>query len=372
MRRHEHEQARARTRAGAREGGAALLLVHGTPSLLPGLLSAGAPSAAASALRPRLAPAQRQLSSRPTAALGGPRRASPQPRGAWRSPPQVQPQTPLARYLAAGGGGGVQRQRRQAADDAPSTPTYARVRAELARARESRMRWAELSERAVPRERPSRREERAAAHESPRAPLARGELSERAALHSLLRQLRAAQRVSLSQLNALRSEQSALRRRQLAALHVLLVAERGALLRRSGTGDGSAAQLALVSSVLSLLQDAVAQLSQGSNASMDRTANEVAGLARSLLATLQNPATSGTKAPPEGLTPADIARLPVQEVQPGDGRAPDACAICLSNMTAGERLRVLPGCKHACHVGCMDEWLRLKAQCPICRDPVCC
>ncbi|XP_077218850.1 putative RING-H2 finger protein ATL69 [Tasmannia lanceolata] len=44
------------------------------------------------------------------------------------------------------------------------------------------------------------------------------------------------------------------------------------------------------------------------------------------------------------------------------------CPICLSEYKEGEMLRCIPECKHCFHVGCVDEWLRMSATCPMCRN----
>ncbi|MBA0750352.1 hypothetical protein Gogos_001766, partial [Gossypium gossypioides] len=43
------------------------------------------------------------------------------------------------------------------------------------------------------------------------------------------------------------------------------------------------------------------------------------------------------------------------------------CLICLSEFTAGERLRFLPKCNHGFHVRCVDKWLKSHTSCPKCR-----
>uniref|UniRef100_A0A0D9VGT8 RING-type domain-containing protein n=1 Tax=Leersia perrieri TaxID=77586 RepID=A0A0D9VGT8_9ORYZ len=51
--------------------------------------------------------------------------------------------------------------------------------------------------------------------------------------------------------------------------------------------------------------------------------------------------------------------------------AATACAICLADMEAGERVRVLPKCDHAFHARCVDRWLLARSTCPTCRHPLC-
>lgn len=44
------------------------------------------------------------------------------------------------------------------------------------------------------------------------------------------------------------------------------------------------------------------------------------------------------------------------------------CAICLSDLMPGERVRVLPKCNHGFHVRCIDRWLMARPSCPTCRQ----
>ncbi|KAL1830317.1 hypothetical protein ACET3Z_008729 [Daucus carota] len=44
------------------------------------------------------------------------------------------------------------------------------------------------------------------------------------------------------------------------------------------------------------------------------------------------------------------------------------CAICLGEYKDAEMLRMLPDCGHFFHLTCVDEWLRLNASCPVCRN----
>jgi E3 ubiquitin-protein ligase ATL6/9/15/31/42/55 len=46
------------------------------------------------------------------------------------------------------------------------------------------------------------------------------------------------------------------------------------------------------------------------------------------------------------------------------------CAVCLSKFEDIEMLRLLPKCKHAFHIACIDSWLEKHSSCPICRHRV--
>ncbi|KMT03284.1 hypothetical protein BVRB_8g198260 [Beta vulgaris subsp. vulgaris] len=43
------------------------------------------------------------------------------------------------------------------------------------------------------------------------------------------------------------------------------------------------------------------------------------------------------------------------------------CAVCLNRFEPAEILRLLPKCKHAFHVECVDTWLDAHSTCPLCR-----
>ncbi|KAJ4888893.1 putative RING-H2 finger protein ATL12 [Raphanus sativus] len=46
------------------------------------------------------------------------------------------------------------------------------------------------------------------------------------------------------------------------------------------------------------------------------------------------------------------------------------CSVCLSKFEDVEILRLLPKCKHAFHIECIDHWLDQHATCPLCRNRV--
>lgn len=43
------------------------------------------------------------------------------------------------------------------------------------------------------------------------------------------------------------------------------------------------------------------------------------------------------------------------------------CTVCLSKFEDEETLRLLPKCKHAFHMSCIDKWLESHSTCPLCR-----
>ncbi|KAF9597956.1 hypothetical protein IFM89_023357 [Coptis chinensis] len=46
------------------------------------------------------------------------------------------------------------------------------------------------------------------------------------------------------------------------------------------------------------------------------------------------------------------------------------CAVCLGEFNEGEVVRLLPNCRHAFHVKCIDEWFFSHSSCPTCRSPI--
>ncbi|KAL5546000.1 hypothetical protein UlMin_005687 [Ulmus minor] len=43
------------------------------------------------------------------------------------------------------------------------------------------------------------------------------------------------------------------------------------------------------------------------------------------------------------------------------------CPVCLGELEEREKVRLLPNCRHAFHVSCIDEWFRTHKNCPVCR-----
>lgn len=70
-----------------------------------------------------------------------------------------------------------------------------------------------------------------------------------------------------------------------------------------------------------------------------------------------------------GIDRVVIESLPVFRFQSLKGRHKEGleCAVCLTPFEAADVLRLLPKCKHAFHVECVDTWLDAHSTCPLCR-----
>jgi len=84
-----------------------------------------------------------------------------------------------------------------------------------------------------------------------------------------------------------------------------------------------------------------------------------------LLASLHEPTSA------RGASRRAISELPLVTYAPGlelGGEEP-SCSVCISDFERGDQLRLLP-CKHAFHSRCVDQWLTVNANCPLCRKSI--
>ncbi len=71
-----------------------------------------------------------------------------------------------------------------------------------------------------------------------------------------------------------------------------------------------------------------------------------------------------------GADEATLAALLVTTCEEGSALLGETCAICLGAFEQGDSLKALPSCVHILHSACIDEWLRVKACCPLCKAGV--
>ncbi|XP_074287533.1 RING-H2 finger protein ATL80-like [Silene latifolia] len=85
------------------------------------------------------------------------------------------------------------------------------------------------------------------------------------------------------------------------------------------------------------------------------------------------PPTLPVSVPPPGLNKKILELIPTTKYVPertvtDDSVEQTECAICLSEFTDGDLMRVLPHCGHVFHVTCIDKWLETNSSCPSCRQ----
>ena len=56
------------------------------------------------------------------------------------------------------------------------------------------------------------------------------------------------------------------------------------------------------------------------------------------------------------------------DLEDQDGQE-NTCVICMDAFRKRQALRELP-CKHRFHKGCIDKWLKRRAECPICKERI--
>ncbi|PWA68734.1 Zinc finger, RING/FYVE/PHD-type [Artemisia annua] len=72
-----------------------------------------------------------------------------------------------------------------------------------------------------------------------------------------------------------------------------------------------------------------------------------------------------------GLQASVINGIKVVKYDKSDGVVDGTdCTVCMSEFEGGDMLRLLPNCKHAFHISCIDTWLQSHTNCPLCRAGV--
>lgn len=183
---------------------------------------------------------------------------------------------------------------------------------------------------------------------------------------------------TLQQLIQLRLEQLKLRQQQLSALQGLLRSE-------AATLDESSLQVTVVQRALHLLSTSQCELDLAASSlrvnvtvqqvaataesvsRADSRADEVSKVARHLLQVLRdNPRPSRSEDLPAGASDEQLDALPTHEIAAGSVLLGELCCICLAHFEQGHVVKSL-ACLHHFHPGCLDEWLRIQASCPLCK-----
>ncbi|EPS63461.1 hypothetical protein M569_11325, partial [Genlisea aurea] len=73
---------------------------------------------------------------------------------------------------------------------------------------------------------------------------------------------------------------------------------------------------------------------------------------------------------PLGLDPSVLKRIPAVVFDPAESGFELECSVCLSEVSNGEKARLLPKCSHGFHLECIDLWFQSHSTCPLCRNPV--
>ncbi|KAJ4952584.1 hypothetical protein NE237_029416 [Protea cynaroides] len=71
-----------------------------------------------------------------------------------------------------------------------------------------------------------------------------------------------------------------------------------------------------------------------------------------------------------GLEQSVIRSLPILVFHRNEFVEGQECAVCLCELSDGEKVRLLPKCNHRFHVDCIDLWFHSHSTCPLCRSPV--
>lgn len=71
-----------------------------------------------------------------------------------------------------------------------------------------------------------------------------------------------------------------------------------------------------------------------------------------------------------GLDPTVLKTIPVVIFDPKEFKDGLECSVCLSEVSQGEKTRLLPKCNHGFHMDCIDVWFKSHSTCPLCRDPI--
>lgn len=82
----------------------------------------------------------------------------------------------------------------------------------------------------------------------------------------------------------------------------------------------------------------------------------------------------GGNPPPNPVSEYQLRKLPtckVSQLQQETGSSMNTCCpICLQDFANNDKVCALPGCQHTYHRQCVTKWLRIRGDCPVCRQLV--
>lgn len=71
-----------------------------------------------------------------------------------------------------------------------------------------------------------------------------------------------------------------------------------------------------------------------------------------------------------GLDLQILTSLPITIYKSSDHKEVTECTVCLTELTDGEKVRILPKCNHGFHVQCIGMWFHSHSTCPVCRASI--
>ncbi|XP_058783540.1 RING-H2 finger protein ATL65-like [Vicia villosa] len=81
-------------------------------------------------------------------------------------------------------------------------------------------------------------------------------------------------------------------------------------------------------------------------------------------------AASGSRRHTQGLNESVINIIPslIYSTNNEEKESQRECSVCLGEFKDNDYIRTLPSCSHTFHLRCIDTWLRLHPNCPLCRS----
>eukprot|EP00347_Sterkiella_histriomuscorum_P007155 403350055 len=72
----------------------------------------------------------------------------------------------------------------------------------------------------------------------------------------------------------------------------------------------------------------------------------------------------------KGLTKQQFDKIPIKIWKNVKSTDSKTCSICFDEFTKDQKVKVLNGCKHEYHEGCLGKWLEGEKRCPVCNKEV--